>query len=427
MEEINAETFEYQSSQFYIEQIQRLIEVANTNKKVEAWAPAIISFFSGRVVTSNSEGQISHSSVHLHAIFYAKDGDLLRDYFISCYENIINWVTFLYYYFRVVNGYPELSEELLTKARLLNILEFLENKVSNCDVIRYEFLKAYVQILPYSIGINEKEISDKCLVKLNKKYDGLNLDQTAILMSYRSIRGNRENKNYYHAVTWLKKHILEKSLFDNISIINTIYVEDKEYFIENFKIFKIRIADTIVNIRSDSSFRNLIHNLVSDNLVYLVQEIYYFLNFHNDGYNFLSDHRFILANGQDFIFYGNGEFFQFNDQYEKYQNLISSQNECLNSYTSLAFNKVRINEDIDYTRYHVADHKLLGFIDNTIDCYRVDEIDYSQFESITFLPIDTHPVQACIVLNKKNVPPLVNISFDGLCCTNLPIKPYSAL
>lgn len=413
MEEVNAETFDYQPSQFYIEQIQRLIEVANTNKKVEAWAPPIVSFFSGRKVESNSEDQPLHSSVHMHAIFFAKDSDILKRYFIESYEDIINWVTYLYYYFRTVDGYPLLAKELLTINRLLELLEFVENYVSNCDVIRFKFLKAYIQILPYSSTIKEKEISEKCLVKLNKTYDGLDQEQTLILMGYRCIKANRENKSYYYAVTSLKKIILEKSLYDNISIINTIYVEDRDFFIINFKILKLRIAETIKINGSDQSFRNLIYNLISDNLLYLVQEIYYFLNYKDNGYKYLLNHNFILVNGSDFIFYDNGGGLHLKDQYKKYRKLIGTQNESLNSYTSLAFDEVRVREDMDHSRYHVADHNLSNFLNDTVNCYRINEIDYSQFESATFLPIDTHPIQACITLKKKSLPPLVNISFDG--------------
>lgn len=413
MDYVNAETFEYQSSQFYIEQIERLIKVANTNKKVEAWAPAIVSFFSGRKIESNSEEQPLHSAVHLHAIFFAKDGDILRKYFIDNYDNIINWIENLYFYFRSVDAYSILAKELLTINRLLELLEFLENKVAYCDAIRYKFLIAYIQILPYSIRINENRISDKCLIKLNKKYRGLNVYQTSNLMSFRILKSNKGNRSYYEALKWLKIFILENSLSDNISVINAIYVEDKEYFLSNFKILKTRIAETIIKTGSDNSFKGLIYNLVSDNLNYLVQEIYYFLNFKDEEYKFIENHKLIIANGADFIFYFNNKVLILNNQYQRYRSLIGSQNESLNSYTSLAFDEVKIKEDIDYTRYHVADHKLLEFISNMISCYRINEIDYSQFESVTFLPIDTHPLQACITLKEKRIPPLLNISFDG--------------
>lgn len=45
MEYVYSESFDYQRSKFYIDQIERLIEVSSSTNKVEAWAPPIVSFF----------------------------------------------------------------------------------------------------------------------------------------------------------------------------------------------------------------------------------------------------------------------------------------------------------------------------------------------------------------------------------------------
>jgi hypothetical protein len=231
-------------------------------------------------------------------------------------------------------------------------------------------------------------------------------------MLIRSFDINKTHKNYRPSIDFLKEKILEKSLFDNTSIINTIYLEDRQFFLQNFKILKKRIYEDIQRGCTDNSIKSLISNLVSDKFSYLVQEILYEINYSDEKFNFIKNHVFIVANATILSFYDNGVCSDFGDQYIRYKKLIGSQNLRLGSYTSLAFDDVEVAENIDYKRYHVADHELSNFIIDTINCYRISEISYQNFETFTFLPIDTHPVQACLVLNKKIVPPLINISFD---------------
>lgn len=417
MEYVYTENFEFRKSQFYIEQIERLLQVANTNNKVEAWASPIVSFFSGEFIQRNDESPPLHSAIHIFALDYAEDKEILRKYFIENYLKIIDWVAFLYFYFRTVNGYPVLAKELLTINNLLQILECLENKVSINDKVRFFFIKAYSQILTYAVGIKEDLIVEKCLLKLNKEYSGLEFEDVVNLMLYRSVNSNRGNKSYYLALTFLKDVIIKKSLFDNISIINTIYLEDKEFFLNNFKVLKTRILESIEHGFSDSSFKCLINNLVLDNLVYLVQEIYFSINYPNKTYSYIKNHNFIVVNSTNFVFYENGMCKEFNNQFVRYKKLIGSQNKSLNSYTSLAFDEVEVTKNIDYSRYHVADHNLSCFLNDTVDCYRINEISYNNFESVSLFPIDTHPVQACLVLKNSMVPPLINVSFDGKTAT----------
>lgn len=413
MEYVNVDDFVFQNSQFYIDQIERLIEVANSNNKVQAWAPPIVSFFSGRIVQSNDEEQPIYTAFHVNALDHAQDKEILRKYFIKNYKNIVYWVAYLYYYFRVVNAYPELASELLKINGLLEVLDKLEESPLISDDNRFFFLNAYAQILPYASGINDDELVEICLQKLNDNYQNLSFDNYSNLMKFRCVITNKGNRSYYEAINFLKKEIITKSFDDNATIINSIYCEDKEFFLRNFKILKKRLVETIDRTKSDQSFRLLIFNLLLDGFLYLVQELYYFLNYRNENFNFLNDHNFILVNTGDFVFFNGVDAVYFENQSNIYKELMNSQNGCLNSYTSLAFDKVYVNKDLDYTRYHVADHNLSEFISNTISCYRVNGIEYSQFKSVTFLPIDTHPVQACIVLNKKELAPLINISFDG--------------
>lgn len=414
MEYVYTENFEYQKSQFYIDQIERLIQLSSTNNKVEAWAPPIVSFFSGGIVESNAEVQPLHSAIHIFALDYAEDKEILRKYFIENYENIVQWVSLLYFYFRRVNGYPYIANELLKINDLLSILDKLENIVSfNNDNVRFCFLRAYSQILTYSVGINENNIVERCLHKLNKEYCDLEEEQYIELMIYRCVDSNKNNKNYYLSLYFLKKSIIGESFFDNISVINIIYLEDREFFLNNFKILKKRIFEDIEKGCTDNSLRCLISNLVSDNFSYLVQEILYGVNYPDVNFDIIMNHVFIVVNSTNFIFYENGVCSEFSDQYLRYKKLIGSQNISLNSYTSLSFDEVEVAESIDYDRYHVADHQLSDFIIDTIRCYRIDEISYQNFESVTLFPIDTHPVQACLVLQKEIIPPLINISFDG--------------
>lgn len=411
MEYVYAESFTYQKSQFYIDQIERLIELSSHIDKVEAWAPPIVSFFSGKVVQRNDEAQPLHSAIHIFALDYSEDKDILRTYFIENYENITRWVSLLYFYFRTVNGYPLIANELLDNG-LLNIL----NMLSNNPYLRFKnkicFTRAYSQVLSYAIGVKNDSIVEICLDKINQHHDFLSEENYIELMLIRSFNINKNHNNYRPAIDFLKEKILEKSLFDNTSIINTIYLEDKQFFLQNFKILKKRIFEDTQKGHTDNSIRSLIANLVADNFSYLVQEILYEINYSDENFRFIKNHVFIVANATTLSFYDNGICSDFRDQYIRYKKLIGSQNIRLGSYTSLAFDDVEVAKDIDYERYHVADHELSSFIIDTINCYRINEISYENFESFTFLPIDTHPVQACLVLNKKVVPPLINISFD---------------
>ena len=414
MEYVYTKNFKYQKSQFYIDQIERLIQLSNTNNKVEAWAPPIVSFFSGEIVENNDDVQPLHSAIHIFSLNYAEDKEILRKYFIENYKNIVQWVSLLYFYFRKVNGYPYIANELLKINDLLSILNEIEDIVSfNNDKVRFCFLRAYSQILAYSVGINENSIIERCLHKLNNEYCGLEEEQYVELMLYRCVNSNKSNRNYYSSLCFLKNLILEKSFFDNISVINTIYLEDREFFINNFQILKKRISEDVAKGCTDISLRSLISNLVFDNFSYLVQEILYEINYSDGNFNIITNHSFIVVNSTNFIFYENGICSEFSDQYIRYKKLIGSQNINLNSYTSLAFDDVDVAESIDYMRYHVADHQLSDFILDTINCYRINEIPYQNFESITLFPIDTHPVQACLVLQKRIIPPLINISFDS--------------
>lgn len=201
MEYVYSENFEYQKSHFYISQIERLIELSSTNGKVEAWAPPIVSFFSGTIVESNNEVQPKHSAIHIFALEYAEDKEILRTYFVENYRNIIQWVSSLYFYFRTVNGYPHLANELLEVNGLLSILDILENLVSfNIDKIKFYFLRAYSQILSYSIGKNMTNITERCLNKINKEYLNIEENERIELMLYRCVNSNRNNKNYYSSL-----------------------------------------------------------------------------------------------------------------------------------------------------------------------------------------------------------------------------------
>lgn len=412
MEYVYSESFDYQRSKFYIDQIERLIEVSSSTNKVEAWAPPIVSFFSGKLVERNDEVQPLHSAIHIFALDYAEDKYILRKYFIENYKNVIQWVSLLYFYFRTVNGYPILANELLDNG-LLAILDKLSKNPYIPIQDRFIFTRAYSQLLSYAIGIKNNSIIKICLDKINQDYYSLNEKQHIELMCIRSLNINKTHKNYYASINFLKEKILEKSFFDNTSVINTIYLEDRQFFLQNFKVLKKRVCEDVQRGCTDNSIRSLIANLLSDNFSYLVQEILYEINYPDGTFNFIKNHAFIVANSTNLSFYDNGVCSDFGDQYIRYKKLIGSQNIRLGSYTSLAFDDVEVAEDIDYGRYHVADHELSDFIIDTISCYRINEISYQNFENFTFLPIDTHPVQACLVLNKKIVPPLINISFDG--------------
>lgn len=411
MEYVYVDNFTFQRSQFYIDQIERLIKLSNNVDKVQAWAPPIVSFFSGEVVQRNNEVQPLHSAIHIFALDYGQDKHILRKYFVENYENVSQWVALLYFYFRTVNGYPILANELLGNG-LLNILDTLSKNPSLNFKNKFCFTRAYSQILSYAIGVKNDSIIKICLEKINQDHYYLSEENYIELMQIRSFNSNKNHKNYRPAIDFLKEKILEKSLVDNTSIINTIYLEDKQFFLQNFKILKKRIYEDVQRGCTDNSIRSLIGNLVSDSFSYLVQEILYEINYSDENFNFVKNHSFIVANATNLSFYDNGIRSDFRDQYIIYKRLIGSQNLRLGSYTSLAFDDVEVAEDIDYKRYHVADHELSDFIIDTINCYRINEISYQNFETFTFLPIDTHPVQACLVLNKKIVPPLINISFD---------------
>lgn len=411
MEYVYVDNFTFQRSQFYIDQIERLIKLSNNVDKVQAWAPPIVSFFSGEVVQRNDEVQPLHSAIHIFALDYGQDKHILRKYFVENYENVSQWVALLYFYFRTVNGYPILANELLGNG-LLNILDTLSKNPSLNFKNKFCFTRAYSQILSYAIGVKNDSIIKICLEKINQDHYYLSEENYIELMQIRSFNSNKNHKNYRPAIDFLKEKILEKSLVDNTSIINTIYLEDKQFFLQNFKTLKKRIYEDVQRGCTDNSIRSLIGNLVSDSFSYLVQEILYEINYSDENFNFVKNHSFIVANATNLSFYDNGIRSDFRDQYIIYKRLIGSQNLRLGSYTSLAFDDVEVAEDIDYKRYHVADHELSDFIIDTINCYRINEISYQNFETFTFLPIDTHPVQACLVLNKKIVPPLINISFD---------------
>lgn len=412
---VDADNFDYAPYRFYISQIERLIQISDQNPKVQAWAPAIVSFFSGQLISSNDEEQPKISAVHLRALFYAKDSQKLKEYFESNYIKIVVWVERLFYYFRIVDAYPFIAKELIEICRICEILDFLENKKTKSDQEKVSFLRSYIQILPYADRINNEEIKDFCLKKINYNFDILkiNLDSKILLLTTRIVKANKGNKTYYQAINELKDLIIKRSLSSNISILNSIYLEDREFFLKHIDIVKNRIMEAVSINQYNNSLDNLIINLFEDKMFSLIRDIYASINFKSLITTHIENHMFTIVNSNIFLAGNENLNFNFENQYSRYSDLISSQNIYLNAYTSLAFDTAEYNSEMDYSRYHIAADSLDDFIEKNINCYRVKDIDYTALESVTFLPIDTHPVQGCIVINNNAPPPLINTSFDG--------------
>lgn len=411
----NAENFEYQPHDFYISQIERLIEISSKNPKIEAWAPAIVSFFSGKVINSNSENPPVMSAVHIHALSYAKDCQKLKEYFESNYINIAIWVERLFYYFRIVDGFPIITKELIDHYIICKVLEILEGKKVKTHNEKVIFLRAYVQILPYAEKINSEKTKLKCIEKINYNFEmkKLTLENTIFLLTTRIIKANMGNKSYYQAIDYLKELIIKINLNDNISILNSIYFEDREFLLNNIEIVKLRIIESVQNNQHNNSLGSFIINLFDDKLFFIIRDIYASVNLEKTVTTNIENHIFTIVNSSEFLAGNEISIFEYDDQFTRYRELISSQNIYLNSYTSLAFDTVEYNSEMDFSRYHIANNSLDDFIEKTINCYRVREIDYTSFKSVTFLPIDTHPIQACITVNNNYPPPLINTSFDG--------------
>lgn len=397
---VDADNFDYAPYRFYISQIERLIQISDQNPKVQAWAPAIVSFFSGQLISSNDEEQPQTSAVHLRALFYAKDSQKLIEYFESNHIKIAVWVERLFYYFRIVDAYPLIAKELITICCICEILDFLENKKVKSNQEKILFLRSYIQILPYADRINEEKAKDLCLKKINYDFDvsKINLDSKILLLTTRIVKANRGNKTYYEAINKLKDLIIKISLFDNISILNSIYLEDREFFLKHINLVKKRIMEAVSINQFGNSFDSLIINLFDDKMFSIIRDIYASINFKNLITTDIKNHMFTIVNSNNFLAGNENLNFDFANQYSRYRDLISSQNIYLNSYTSLAFDTAKYNSKMDYSRYHIATDSLDSFIEKNIDCYRIKDIDYTTLESVTFLPIDTHPIQGCIVI-----------------------------